>query len=285
MENLLWVFLPVIVAGGSALVVFYMMKSAMEVAVAKEREALAVAHATIQSVKITMEERVKATEETTRRTTMEQLMQEFRMEERSYVRESSGPDSSKRTMVMQERMFFRNLPLSDWMEHEIVVEENQNAPLSSLTASQAHAAIGAHSSHRQGLPQMTLPQMQAREMQQPQALPKNSFPEQRNRTASVPLSKNPFANTMPPAVVTEVSGESLAALNRALAGRPMNGTSNGATPGLVMSSLVVSEAALAAMDAATVQQQNHRRAPEPDLQETAIAVREPRVFAIAFGAQ
>jgi hypothetical protein len=26
-------------------------------------------------------------------------------------------------MVMQERLFFRNIPLSNWIEHEMVVEE------------------------------------------------------------------------------------------------------------------------------------------------------------------
>jgi len=26
-------------------------------------------------------------------------------------------------LVLQERMFFRNIPLSDWIEHEITVEE------------------------------------------------------------------------------------------------------------------------------------------------------------------
>ena len=39
LDALLWLFLPVFVAGGSALLSFYIMQAKMEVALAKEREA------------------------------------------------------------------------------------------------------------------------------------------------------------------------------------------------------------------------------------------------------
>jgi hypothetical protein len=29
-------------------------------------------------------------------------------------------------MVMQERLFFRNIPLSNWIEHEMIVEEGRD---------------------------------------------------------------------------------------------------------------------------------------------------------------
>jgi hypothetical protein len=48
------------------------------------------------------------------------------VEERSYVRESKSLSSSKKSMVMQERLFFRNIPLSNWIEHEMVVEEGRD---------------------------------------------------------------------------------------------------------------------------------------------------------------
>jgi hypothetical protein len=53
-------------------------------------------------------------------------MQDFRVEERSYVRESRSLSASKKSMVMQERLFFRNIPLSNWVEHEMVVEEGHD---------------------------------------------------------------------------------------------------------------------------------------------------------------
>lgn len=126
MDAFLWMFLPVFVAGGSALLSYYIMQARMEVALSKERESLAEARATINSHKITMEERVKATEEATKRIALDNFMQDFRVEERSYVRESKSLTSSKKSMVMQERLFFRNIPLSNWIEHEMVVEQGSD---------------------------------------------------------------------------------------------------------------------------------------------------------------
>jgi hypothetical protein len=121
MDAFLWMFLPVFVAGGSALLSFYIMQARMEVALARERESLAEARATISSQKITMEERIKATEESTKRHALDEFMQDFRIEERSYVRESKSLSASRKSMVMQERLFFRNIPLSNWIEHEMIV--------------------------------------------------------------------------------------------------------------------------------------------------------------------
>jgi hypothetical protein len=123
MEAFLWMFLPVFVAGGSSLLSYFIMQARMEVALAKERESLAKSRATISSQKITMEERIKATEEATKRLAMDEFMHDFRVDERSYARESKSLTASRKTMVMQERLFFRNIPLSNWIEHEMIVEE------------------------------------------------------------------------------------------------------------------------------------------------------------------
>jgi hypothetical protein len=48
------------------------------------------------------------------------------VEERSYVREMKSLSASKKTMVMQERLFFRNLPLSNWIEHEMLIEDGRD---------------------------------------------------------------------------------------------------------------------------------------------------------------
>ena len=122
LDALLWLFLPVFVAGGSALLSFYIMQAKMEVAVSKERETLAEAQATISSQKVMMEERIRATEESVKRAALDEFLKDFRVEERSYVRETKSLEEAKRSMIMQERLFFRNIPLSDWVEHEMVVE-------------------------------------------------------------------------------------------------------------------------------------------------------------------
>src|SRR5579863_4585149 len=123
MDAFLWLFLPVFVAGGSSLLSYYIMQARMEVALARERESLAEARATITTQKVTMEERIKATEESSRRHALDEFMQDFRVEERSYVRETKSLAASKKSMIMQERLFFRNIPLSNWIEREMVVEE------------------------------------------------------------------------------------------------------------------------------------------------------------------
>jgi hypothetical protein len=126
LDALLWLFLPVFVAGGSALLSFYIMQAKLEVAISKERESLAEARATISSQKITMEERIRATEEAVKRAALDEFLKDFRVDERSYVRETKSLASAKRSMVMQERLFFRNIPLSNWVEHEMVVEEGSD---------------------------------------------------------------------------------------------------------------------------------------------------------------
>lgn len=124
LDALIWVLLPVFVAAGSALLSFYIMQARMDVAIAKERESLAEANAIINSSKVTLEERMKATEEATRRRALDDFMQEFRVEERHYFRENRSAESKMKAMILQERLYFRNIPLSNWVEHEMIVEEN-----------------------------------------------------------------------------------------------------------------------------------------------------------------
>jgi hypothetical protein len=123
MVALLWILLPVLVAAGSALLAFYIMQARMEVAVAKEREALSEARVLLESQKKTMEETIKATEEQTRRRALDEFLAEVRIEERHYVKENKMLFMNKKSLVLQERIFFRNIPLSNWVEHEMTVEE------------------------------------------------------------------------------------------------------------------------------------------------------------------
>lgn len=143
LDAFLWLFLPVFVAGGSALLAYYIMQARMDVALAKERETLAEARAAIVSHKITLEERLRATEESSKRKALDDFMQDIRIEERSYVRESKSLDGARKTMVMQERLFFRNIPLSNWIEHEMVVEEGKNRELGGKESVFTGASLGA----------------------------------------------------------------------------------------------------------------------------------------------
>src|SRR6266478_7770101 len=123
-DALLWILLPVFIAAGSALLSYYIMQARMEVAISKEREFLAEARAETRTQTNTMEERVKATEQEARRRALDDFMQDFRVEERHYFRENKSLAARRKSMVLQERLYFRNIPLSNWVEHEMLVEED-----------------------------------------------------------------------------------------------------------------------------------------------------------------
>ncbi|MBS1873251.1 MAG: hypothetical protein JSU00_08550 [Acidobacteria bacterium] len=135
LDALLWMFLPLLIAAGSALLAFSIMQARMEVALSKERETLAEVKAALNTQKVTLEERVKATEESTRRQALDDFMQDIRVEERSYLRESKSMFSTKKLMVVQERLYFRNIPLSNWVEHEMLLEEGMDPKEAARNAS------------------------------------------------------------------------------------------------------------------------------------------------------
>ncbi len=126
MASMLWILLPVFVAAGSALLAFYIMQAKLEVAVSHERESLAEANAVIRSQDQLVEAKVKSAEETAMRKSLEQFLGEFRVEERHYMRENKSMFLNRKALVLQERLFFRNIPLSNWVEHEMVVEEGSD---------------------------------------------------------------------------------------------------------------------------------------------------------------
>jgi hypothetical protein len=123
MEALLWILLPVLVAVGSGLLAFYIMQARMEVAIAKERETAAETRALLESQRKSMEETIRATEESAKRRALDEFLADVRVEERHYVRENKMLFMHRKSLVLQERIFFRNIPLSNWVEHEMTVEE------------------------------------------------------------------------------------------------------------------------------------------------------------------
>jgi hypothetical protein len=58
-----------------------------------------------------------------RRKAMDEFLADIRVEERHYVREHKVLFLNRKCMVRQERIFFRNIPLSNWVEHEMPFEE------------------------------------------------------------------------------------------------------------------------------------------------------------------
>jgi hypothetical protein len=127
MENLLWVLLPGFVAIATGLLVWFIMESRMEVKLAQERQMIAEERGSVDAQRAaldaTLEPSIRAAQETARREAMENFLGELRVEQRHYTKENRLLTHSRRSLILQERMYFRNIPLSDWIEHEISLDE------------------------------------------------------------------------------------------------------------------------------------------------------------------
>jgi hypothetical protein len=107
----------------SAVLVYFVMQSRHDVQLAEQRESLAAARATLEAQKQSIAGMMKSVEETARRTALDQFLSELRVDERHYLRENKVLFVSRKSVVVRERIFFRNIPLSGWVEHEIPYEE------------------------------------------------------------------------------------------------------------------------------------------------------------------
>jgi hypothetical protein len=130
MEGLLWILLPGFVAVASGLLAWFVMQSRMEVALARERESLAQERGSIDAERAALEAQlgtaIRAAEEGAKRTALDNFLNELRVEQRHYTRENRLLLQNRKSLVIQERMYFRNIPLSDWIEHEIMLEEGSD---------------------------------------------------------------------------------------------------------------------------------------------------------------
>jgi hypothetical protein len=127
METLLWILLPGFVALGTGILAWFVMQSRMDVALAQQRERLAESRGALEAernaVRDSVEIAVHAAEERAQRMALDNFLSELKVEQRHYTRENRLLLHNRRSVVLQERMCFRNLPLSDWIEHEIPLED------------------------------------------------------------------------------------------------------------------------------------------------------------------
>jgi hypothetical protein len=108
---------------------------------AEKRRALASAVSALEAEKAKFEEAARGIEENARRKALDEFLADLRIEERRYVREHRVLFAHRKSLVLQERIFFRNVPISNWVEHEIPVEEGADLDALARTLS-AFEAIG-----------------------------------------------------------------------------------------------------------------------------------------------
>jgi len=123
MSPLGWAFLAVVCSAFSAAVVYLLMRSHAEVLLSRQREQLAEARAALAAQRQSLEDSLRNVEDATRRKAMDEFIADIRVEERHYIREHKILFVTRKCLVRQERIFFRNLPLSTWVEQEMPIEE------------------------------------------------------------------------------------------------------------------------------------------------------------------
>lgn len=126
MTAILWVVLPIIIAIGAALIAVFIMQQRMEVQLARERQSLGEARATLLEQKEALDELEKLREERGSRKDVDDFLKQLRSEQRTFVREQKMLFSERKCLVVQERLFYRNVPLCNWVEHEAVIEEDSD---------------------------------------------------------------------------------------------------------------------------------------------------------------
>jgi uncharacterized membrane protein YgaE (UPF0421/DUF939 family) len=142
MTPIWWAIWSATCAIGTGLLVYFIMQSRMEVLLSRQREELAEARATLAAQKEALESSLRTAEEATRRQAMDDFLADIRVEERHYTREHKVLFMSRKMLVRQERIFFRNIPLSNWVEHEMPIEEGVDTDKMAQTLSVfANAAL------------------------------------------------------------------------------------------------------------------------------------------------
>ncbi len=123
LQAALWVFLPICLCVGSAVLAVFIMQQRMEVQLARERQSLGEARASIEAQKTALDELNRLREEASRNATLEAFMRDLRTEQRRFIRDQKMLFANRKCLVVQERLYFRNIPLCSWVEHEVTVDE------------------------------------------------------------------------------------------------------------------------------------------------------------------
>jgi hypothetical protein len=110
---------------------------------AKQAKSLAEAVAALENERSKYENAAKGIEENARRKALDEFLADIHVEERHYVREHRVLFAHKKSLILQERIFFRNIPISSWVDHEIPVEEGADLDALAKTLSVFNNAVEA----------------------------------------------------------------------------------------------------------------------------------------------
>ena len=101
-ELVFWIVLPGLVAVGAAYLVWLLMQARIQVLTAHYQTAVA-----------------KVEGDCRHQPGIEELLAELRMERRRFLRRVPGPAGIETTVITQERLYLRNIPITGWMQEEL----------------------------------------------------------------------------------------------------------------------------------------------------------------------
>lgn len=127
MSDLMLIALPFVAALGSGVLAFIVCQARMDASATREREGLVETRAQLLQQQKTMEERIRTAEAEARRKAFDEFLADVRVEERHFVRQINTGGETRKCLVLQERVCFRNIPLSQWIERELAFEQQANA--------------------------------------------------------------------------------------------------------------------------------------------------------------
>lgn len=94
---------------------------------ARQREKLAASRAEFTTRHEMLGDSMRQVQDATRRQALDEFLADIRIEERTCVRAQRSLFVNRKSLIRQERIFFRNIPLSSWVEQEMPFEEGADA--------------------------------------------------------------------------------------------------------------------------------------------------------------
>jgi outer membrane murein-binding lipoprotein Lpp len=147
-----WVYIGIIVAVAfaSSVITYLLTRLRVEKASTERVRALAEAVAALENERAKFEQAARGIEESAKRKALDEFLADLHVEERRYVRQHRVLFAHRKSLVLQERIFFRNIPISNWVEHEVAVEEGADLDGIAKTLSVFNALEGETSASRNG---------------------------------------------------------------------------------------------------------------------------------------
>ena len=126
MTTVFWVLLPICIALGSALLAVYIMQQRLEPQMARERQSLSEARALLEAQKEHLDELNQLRDEAARRKSFDDFRGHLKIEQRHEIQESESRFVGQKRLVLQERISFGEIPISNWVQHELPVESSED---------------------------------------------------------------------------------------------------------------------------------------------------------------